>query len=143
MTAILGNAGLNLFEIFSFEDYYNRNITRYFKMGGLQGDYYDLKDNIDFSAWLEYFAEGILNELRRVIKILPEQSQAKPRLESHHQQILDYTHQRGSIAQREYGDISDRSLASRKLYFEKLIQLNLIEVNGLGRSTYYVLSPPQ
>jgi len=142
-TAILGKAGLDLFEIFSFEDYYNRNITRYFRTVGLEGDYYDLKGSIDFSAWLEYFAEGILDELRRVIKILPEQLQAKPRLESHHQQILDYIHERGSITQREYGDISDRSLASRKLDFAKLIQLNLIEANGVGRGTYYLLVSPQ
>ena len=142
-TAVLGKAGLDLFEIFSFEEYYNRNITRYFRTVGLEGDYYDLKDNIDFSVWLEYFAEGILDELRRVIKILPEQLRAKPRLESHHQQILDYIHERGSITQREYGDISYRSLASRKLDFEKLIQLNLIEANGVGRGTYYVLVSPQ
>jgi len=142
-TAVLGKTGLDLFEIFSFEDYYNRNITRYFKTVGLEGDYYDLKDDIDFSVWLEYFAEGILDELRRVIKILPEQSRVKPRLEPHHQQILDYIHERGSITQREYGDISDRSLASRKLDFEKLIQLNLIEANGVGRGTYYVLISSQ
>jgi cell filamentation protein, protein adenylyltransferase len=139
-TAILGKSGLDLFEIFSFEDYYNRNITRYFKAVGLEGDYYDLKENIDFSAWLEYFAEGILDELRRVIKILPEQSSTKPRLEPHHKQILDYIRERGSITQREYGEISDRSLASRKLDFEKLIQLNLIGANGVGRGTYYVLA---
>ena len=83
-TAILGKSGLDLFEIFSFEDYYNRNITRYFKAVSLEGDYYDLNENIDFSAWLEYFAEVILDELRRVIKILPEQSGTKPRLEPHH-----------------------------------------------------------
>lgn len=137
-TAILGKAGLNLFEIFSFEDYYNRNITRYFKAVGLEGDYYDLKDNIDFSMWLEYFAEGILDELRRIIKLLPEQAIPQPRLEPHHQQILDYLQERGSITQREYGAISERSLASRKLDFEKLIQLNLIETRGVGRGTYYV-----
>ncbi len=137
--AILGKAGLNLFEIFSFEDYYNRNVTRYFKAVGLEGDYYDLKDTIDFSAWLEYFAEGILDELRRIIKLLPEQSTPKPRLEPHHQQILDYIQQQDSITQREYGAITDRSLASRKLDFEKLTQLNLIEVKGVGRGTYYVL----
>lgn len=142
-TAVLGMAGLDLFEIFSFENYYNRNITRYFRTVGLEGDYYDLKDDIDFSAWLEYFAEGILDELRRVIKILPEQTRAKSRLEPHHQQILDYIHERGSITQREYGDISGRSLASRKLDFDKLIQLSLIEANGVGRGTYYVLAPPQ
>lgn len=142
-TAILGNAGLDLFEIFSFENYYNRNITRYFKVVGLEGDYYDLKDKVDFSDWLEYFAEGILDELRRIIKILSEQSSTKPRLEPHHQQILDYIHELGSITQREYGGISKRSLASRKLDFEKLVQLHLIEAKGIGRGTYYVLVSSQ
>jgi len=136
-TAILGKAGLDLFEIFSFENYYNRNITRYFKAVGLEGDYYDLREGIDFSAWLEYFTEGILDELRRVIKLLPERSTLQLRLEPHHQQILDYTGERGSITQREYGAISERSLASRKLDFKNLIKLNLLETNGVGRGTYY------
>ncbi|ODS22513.1 hypothetical protein AB835_13815 [Candidatus Endobugula sertula] len=138
-TAILGQTGLDLFTIFSFEDYYNRNITRYFKAVGLEGDYYDIKDKIDFSAWLEYFADGILDELRRIIKLLPEHSVAAPRLETHHQQILDYLQQHRSITQREYGQITTRSLAARKLDFEKLMQLNLIEAKGVGRGTYYVL----
>jgi len=138
-TAILGKAGLDLFEIFSFENYYNRNITRYFKAVGLEGDYYDLKEDVDFSAWLEYFADGILDELRRVRKTLPEQAGEKPRLEPHHHQILDYIKEHGSITQREYGAISSRSLASRKLDFDKLLKLNLIKAEGTGRGTYYVL----
>ena len=140
-TAILGMAGLDLFEIFSFENYYNRNITRYFKAVGLEGDYYDFADSIDFSAWLEYFADGILDELRRVRKTLPEQAGPKPRLEPHHKQILAYIEKHGSITQREYGTISTRSLASRKLDFEKLVRLSLIKAEGTGRGTYYVLSP--
>lgn len=138
-TAILGKTGLDLFEIFSFEDYYNRNITRYFKAVGLEGDYYDLKDDIDFSGWLEYFAEGILDELRRVIKLLGEQPKVKPRLEQHHRQILEYIYEHGSITQREYGAVSTRSLAARKLDFEKLLSLKLIETKGIGRGIYYVL----
>ena len=138
-TAILGKAGLDLFEIFSFENYYNRNITRYFKAVGLEGDYYDQADEIDFSEWLEYFADGILDELQRVRKALPKQLASKPRLEPHHRQILDYIEEHGSITQREYGQISSRSLASRKLDFDKLVKLNLIEVKGTGRGTYYVL----
>ncbi len=138
-TAILGKAGLDLFEIFSFENYYNRNITRYFKAVGLEGDYYDLADDIDFSEWLEYFADGILDELRRVHKTLPEQAGAKPRLETHHKKILAYIEKHGSITQREYGTISSRSLASRKLDFDKLVKLNLIKAEGTGRGTYYVL----
>lgn len=138
-TAILGQAGLDLFEIFSFEDYYNRNITRYFKMVGLEGDYYELQDNIDFSNWLEYFAEGILDELRRVIKLMEAKTPIKPRIEAHHRQVLEYIAKHGSITQREYGEISQRSLAARKLDFEKLTTLNFIESRGIGRGIYYTL----
>lgn len=134
-TAILGKGELDLFEIFSFENYYNRNITRYFKAVGLMGDYYDLKDEIDFSDWLEYFADGILDELRRVHKSLSKQAGAKPRLEPHHKQILAYIEKHGSITQREYGSISSRSLASRKLDFDRLVKLNLIKAEGTGRGT--------
>jgi len=137
-TAILGEAGLELFEIFSFENYYNRNITRYFKAVGLEGDYYDLAEDIDFSDWLEFFTDGILDELRHVRKALPEKSKVKPRLELHHRKILDYVEEHGSITQREYGSISSRSLASRKLDFNKLIKLDLIKAKGTGRGTYYV-----
>jgi cell filamentation protein, protein adenylyltransferase len=137
-TAILGKTGLDLFEIFSFENYYNQNITRYFKAVGLEGDYYELKNSIDFTKWLEYFADGILDELRRIRKTLPETMLPPPRLEPHHKQILDYIDEYGSITQREYGSISTRSLAARKLDFEKLLDLGLIESKGTGRGTYYV-----
>ncbi len=138
-TAILGKAGLDLFEIFSFENYYNQQISRYFKAVGLQGDYYDLADTVDFTGWLEYFADGILDELRRIAKTLPQHLEPKPRLESHHRQVLNYIKEQGSITQREYGSISTRSLASRKLDFEKLLELGLITAKGTGRGTYYVL----
>ena len=137
-TAILGKAGLDLFEIFSFENYYNQNITRYFKAVGLEGDYYELKDSIDFTHWLEYFADGILDELRRIRKTLPETISTSPRLEPHHKQILDYISEHGSITQREYGSISTRSLAARKLDIEKLLNFELVEAKGAGRGTYYV-----
>lgn len=137
-TSILGKAGLDLFEIFSFENYYNQNITRYFNAVGLEGDYYDLKNSVDFTNWLEYFADGILDELSRVRKMLPATLEPKPRLEPHHYKILDYINERGSITQREYATISSRSLASRKLDFEKLVKSDLIQAKGRGRGTYYV-----
>ncbi len=137
-TAILGKAGLDLFEIFSFENYYNQNITRYFKAVGLEGDYYDLKDQVDFTHWLEYFADGILDELRRVRKALPDTLEPGPRLEPHHHQILEYISEHGSITQREYGQISSRSLAARKLDFEKLLDMGFIKAVGKGRGTHYM-----
>ena len=142
-TAILGKTGFDFFEIFSFENYYNQNITRYFKAVGLEGDYYDLAESLDFTHWLEYFSDGILDELRRVRKILPENRKPQSRLEPHHRQIVDYISEHGSITQREYGAVSARSLASRKLDFDKLLDLGLIESRGIGRGTYYVLSIPE
>ena len=134
-SAILGMAGLDFWAVFSFEAYYNRNVTRYFKVVGEQGDYYGLREQIDFTNWLEYFAEGILDELKRVQKSLPTQS---PRLELHHEKVLQYLDKNGSIAQREYGAISNRSLAARKQDFAKLVELGLIQKQGGGRSVYYV-----
>ena len=134
-TAILGQAGLDIFPIFSFEAYYNRNVTRYFQMVGESGDYYDLKHKIDFTNWLEYFAEGILDELKRIQKSLPDRPL---RLEPHHQIMLRHIEEHGSITQREYGTISNRSLAARKRDFARLIELDLIKSEGGGRSRYYV-----
>ena len=141
-TAILGQAGLDLFGIFSFEDYYNRNITRYFKEIGLEGDYYELQNDIDFTGWLEYFADGMLDELIRKRNVISSKAPSLPRLEAHHKQILDYIDKHGSISQREYGQISSRSLASRKHDFEKLLKLGLIEAKGNGRGTYYTAPIP-
>ena len=136
-TAILGMTGLNFFPIFSFEDYHNRNVTRYFQMVGEQGDYYDLGSKARFSDWLDYFAEGILDELKRVQKSLPTRSVC---LEPHHQILLNYFEEHGSITQREYGAISNRSLAARKKDFTHLLELGLIEQVGKGRSIHYVKS---
>jgi len=134
-TGILGLSGLDVFPIFSFEEYYNRNVSRYFQMVGEQGDYYDLSGGAAFSGWLEYFAEGILDELKRVQKSLPS---GQPRLEPHHRLVLDHIDAHGSITQREYGQISDRSLASRKNDFARLVELGLIRQVGGGRSVHYV-----
>ncbi|MCX6812301.1 MAG: Fic family protein [Candidatus Berkelbacteria bacterium] len=67
---LLANMGLNTFNLFSFENYYNQNVSNYFQNVGVVGNYYGLKDQIDFSDWLEYFTDGIIDELERVGKIL-------------------------------------------------------------------------
>lgn len=133
-TAILGAAGLDIFPIFSFEAYYNRNVSRYFQMVGEAGDYYDIRDAVDFTPWLEYFAEGMLDELKRVQKALPKRVR---RLEPHHQAILDRLDAQGTLTQREYGAISTRSLAARKQDFAYLLAEGLIEKHGGGRSVHY------
>lgn len=56
---------------------------------------------------------------------------------------LDYINEHHSITQREYGDISTRSLAARKQDFERLLNLGMIKAKGNGRGTYYISQPPE
>lgn len=137
---LLAEMGLNTFNLFSFENYYNKNVTRYFQTVGEVGNYYELLDKIEFTPWLEYFTEGIIDELLRVQKLLPEvgispATQMKP----YHLKILEFIKDKGFIADRDYAKLVDRAKATRALDFKKLIELGLIERKAKGKATYYVL----
>jgi Fic family protein len=137
---LLANMGLNTFNLFSFENYYNQNITKYFQVVGEYGDYIELVDQIDFTVWLEYFTGGIIDELLRVSKLLPKNGNTpKTRLGKHHESILNYIRQNGYISDRDYAKLTDRAKATRALDFQKLIDLEMITRKGKGRSTYYQL----
>lgn len=137
---LLAQMGLNTFNLFSFENYYNQNVTRYFTTVGEYGNYYELKGKIDFTLWLEYFTEGIIDELLRVQKILPQifvspESQLKP----YHLKILEHIKKNGFIADADYARLTSRAKATRSLDFKKLTGLGLIERKGKGKATYYVV----
>lgn len=137
---LLAEMGLNTFHLFSFENYYNKNITKYFQTVGESGNYYELIDKVDFTNWLEYFTEGIIDELLRVQKILPgvgisPETQLKP----YHLKILEFIKEKGFITDRDYAKLVTRAKATRALDFQKLISLGLIEKKGKGKATYYVL----
>lgn len=137
---LLAAMGLNTFNLFSFENYYNQNVTKYFQTVGEFGNYYDLMDKITFTNWLEYFTEGIIDELLRVQKLLPVISiSPETKLEDYHLKILDYMKEKGSITNREYAKLIDRAKPTRALDLQKLIDLGLIERKGKGRATYYIL----
>lgn len=137
---LLANMGLNTFNLFSFENYYNQNVTRYFQMVGVRGDFYEIVEDIDYSPWLEYFTGGIIDELLRVEKILPRASESpRDALQPYHHQILDFITEKGYIADRDYAGLVDRARQTRRLDFNKLIELGLIQREGKGKNTYYKL----
>lgn len=137
---LLAKMGLNTFNLFSFENYYNQNVTKYFKMVGEYGDYNDLVGNIDFTNWLEYFTGGIIDELLRVTKLLSETGTTPgTRLEPYHEAILKFIHEHSFIYDKDYAKLTDRAKATRAKDLQKLIELGMIERKGKGRSTYYVL----
>lgn len=137
---LLAKMGLNTFNLFSFENYYNQNVTKYFQMVGEYGDYNDLVTKIDFTSWLEYFTGGIIDELLRVTKLLPGMGATpETRLAPYHEAILKFIHQYGFIYDKDYAKLTDRAKATRAKDLQKLIGLGLIERKGRGRSTYYIL----
>jgi Fic family protein len=141
---LLAGMGLNTFNLFSFENYYNQNVTRYFETVGVRGNYYDVAEQIDFTAWLEYFTGGIIDELLRVEKVLPEAvASPQTQLKSYHQKILEFIKQKGFITDRDYAALVDRAKPTRRLDFNKLIELGLIVREGKGKNTYYVLKENQ
>src|SRR3990167_1101360 len=146
---LLAEMGLNTFNLFSFESYYNQNVTRYFERVGEFGNYYDLiahgmnkfsSSKIDFTSWLEYFTEGIIDELLRVQKLLPEVSLSpETKLQPYHLKILEFIREKGFITGSDYAKLSGRAKATRTKDFKRLIDLGLIERKGRGKATYYVL----
>lgn len=138
---VLAQMGLDTFNLFSFENYYNHNVSAYFQHVGEFGDYHELLDKIDFTAWLEYFSKGLVTELERVKQALANVSHTVGRpLLPQQRQILQYIQRHGSIADRDYAKLTDRARATRALDFRQLIQLGLIKRLGAGKSSYYVFA---
>ncbi len=137
---LLAGMGLNTFNLFSFENYYNQNVGNYFQHVGVKGNYYDIKDNIDFTPWLEYFTDGIIDELLRISKIL-QTAAITPEtiLHPHHHAILKYIKQNGFITDKIYSTLTKRAKPTRNQDLNKLIELGFIERLGKGKATIYKL----
>ena len=137
---LLAKMGLNTFNLFSFENYYNQNVSKYFQEVGVLGNYYDIQDRIDFTSWLEYFSDGIIDELLRVGKeSAKEVISPQNELKNYHQKIINYIKQKGYITDSEYSKLTKRAKSTRNMDFRKLIALGIIEKAGGSRSSYYKL----
>lgn len=137
---LLAAMGLNTFNLFSFENYYNKNVTKYFQTVGEFGNYYEITNKIDFTSFLEYFTDGIIDELLRVEEILPKVSiSPKTELQEYHLKILKFIEDKGFIKDHDYAGLTKRAKATRTQDFKKLRKLGLIERRGKGKATYYVL----
>lgn len=138
---LLASMSLNTFYLFSFENYYNRNVSKYFAKVGVVNNYYEVKDKVDFTGWLEYFTDGIIDELLRVGKELAAAEMTPEKaLRPFHRTILNYIEKHGYITDKDYAALTKRAKATRNKDFKKLISLGLIERQGKGKATYYKLT---
>lgn len=136
---LLARMGLNTFRLFSFENYYNKNISKYFSSVGVFGDYYDIADTIDFTDWLIYFTDGIIDELLRVQKLL-KSSASLNRLTEYEKIIVDHIKKNNSISKSEYSKITNRAHSTQILDFKRLVDKKVLIKQGLGRATFYTLA---
>jgi len=136
---LLARMGLDTFQLFSFENYYNQNVTKYFSSVGVLGDYYDVRTTIDFTDWLIYFTDGIIDELLRVQKLL-NASITPTRLSDHEKIIVAYIQKNGSITKSEYAKITDRAHSTQILDFKRLVEKRIVTRENRGRATYYTLN---
>ena len=109
-------------------------------MIGISGNYYEMIKKVKFTQWLEYFTDGIIDELLRVKKEL-EMKEFSPHseLKYHHKVILDIIQKNGYITDRDYAKKIDRAKATRALDFKHLMQSGMIDRKGKGKNTYYIL----
>jgi Fic family protein len=135
---LLARMGLDTFQLFSFENYYNQNVTKYFSSVGVLGDFYEIKEKINFTDWLIYFTDGIIDELLRVEKLL-KGSIAPNRVIAHENIIIEYIKKHGSISKSEYGKITERAHSTLILDFKRLVDKGIISKQGKGKATYYIL----
>lgn len=135
---VLASTGFDTFNLFSFENYYNNNVSNYFRQVGCLGNYYEISDKIDFTSWLEYFTDGIIDELLRVKKDLEKLLESPTnRLGAPLQLLFDVIKRKEYLTDAEYAEITERAKATRNLDFNKLISLGVIERLGKGKNTYY------
>ena len=136
--ALLASMGLNTFNLFSFENYYNNNVTNYFNSVGERGNYYDIAGRIDFTPWLVYFTGGIIDELLRVSKELDKEIITPQNiLTVDENKMLVYIDANGFITDKIYSTLTKRAKATRNLDFQKLISMKIIRTEGKGKATYY------
>jgi Fic family protein len=136
---LLNNADPDGFALLNLEHACRSEAERYYSLLGYLGEAPAADSHVDCSEWLEFFAESLLRELRRIVEQYLRRRDC-PVLEPHLRRIIDYLERCGSVSLRDYSMISLRSLSALQIDFDNLLRLGLIESMGRGQGCYYVLA---
>ncbi len=133
-------------KILVLEDYYNQNRLDYYN--ALHSD--EEKEYIqgrEFTYWLEYFTTGFLVEARKVLEKIQSigygqvsKKSEQVFLDKDEIQIMDFLTTTGRITSDDVVDILKLTKRSAQLKLKSLIDKKLINPQGKGPSTYYILN---
>ncbi len=141
-TLILYQNGYDFKKLFSISEYYDKNRHKYYDT--IQS----VRDNdMDMTVWLEYFTEGLRNQLMEV-KTKGEKAIKKEivdvkikdfNLNPRQQKALDYLLENQSINNSLYQNICKTIKRTATRDLTDLVELGLLEKHGEKKGTYYTL----
>ncbi|OGD90397.1 hypothetical protein A3D07_00895 [Candidatus Curtissbacteria bacterium RIFCSPHIGHO2_02_FULL_42_15] len=148
-TMVLFSRGYDIKKFFSLEEYFDRNAKRYYEtLQAVSNQKAESLSDRNLTAWLEYFCEGLAEELARVkerVQKLSLDSRLKGRtgqitLSERQMKLVEYIETYGSVSNRQWRnllrDYSDDTIL-RDL--KDLQKKKLIKKKGSTKGAVYVL----
>jgi len=140
---ILYRRGFDTKRFFALDDYYDSDRLEYYH--ALQS--VDPKSR-DLTAWLEYFAQGVMVSVQavreRALKLSADKRKAGKRgqiaLTERQMKIIERIHDQGQITNREIREMFDLSNRVALDEINKLMDLGVVRSEGQGRTTHYILA---
>jgi len=141
-TLILYLRGFDTKQFFCIDDYYDSDRPAYYR--ALQSVN---QKTLDVTKWLEYFAEGVavsINTVKeRVVRLSSERLRKAKKgqiaLTERQMQIVEFINTAGKITSGDIQKMFEISRPAAYKEIKKLIELDIIEQRGSGRSTYYIM----
>lgn len=133
-------------KILVLEDYYNQDRLAYYNaLHSEEGKEYI--QGREFTTWLEYFTTGFLVEAKKVSEKIQSigygqvsKQSEQIFLDKDEIQIMDFLSTTGRITSDDISDILQLTKRAAQLKLKKLLQYKLIQVQGSGPGTYYILN---
>ncbi len=148
-TLVLFREGYDIKKFFSIEEYFDRNAKRYYEtLQSVSNQKVDTLADRDLTGWLEYFCEGVAEELERVklrVQKLSLDSRLKGRtgqiaLSERQVKLVEFIEANGSINNRQWRtilrDFSDDTIL-RDL--KDLQKKKLVKKKGSTKGAVYIL----
>lgn len=133
--------------ILVLDEYYNQDRLEYYNSLQIEKTYHD-RIGKDVTSWLEYFTEGFLVEAMRVRDDISATGldQVKSEgdqifLDRDEIPILDFITTTGRITSDDVTDILHIAKRTAQLKLKNLVDKGLLNMEGKGSATYYILKP--